>query len=512
MQTNNRWMIATLVLGLVAACSDDSATADAGVDGAHEASVTDGATADGGEAGTPDGSPAPCVAPPWAPGTPRWGGPCRSAADCPSPANVTTFCEVYTGGHCLEKGGPDFAGEGQPCASDALSVGVLIGSFGHCLAACASDGDCRPGYVCQDGLGQGGAVKACRPIADCATGGCNEGASTAPYRCELEDTLSQCWVDGCAGDPCADDPFSSGACNNVGDARQCECVSGTAWDPQCQRCDVLRCGAESLVAGADGSLSGSGDTCGLDALFDPTAVGCTGWDEPGPEQLFRFTVPPQSVATVAAGATTSFDIALYVLEDCFDFETLTCLGGRDMAGVETVKVVNEQSTPRELFAVVDGAGIESCGEFDIAVSFAGFSCGAADLGTFEGSTIERLGESNCEGSELYDPGLGGCTGQHAAGKEQLYEITLPAKTSVKVTMDLQSSFDGALYVLERCGDYNVASCGNGMGADAGQFGVTESLVLENSESNAKVFFIVADSFQIFSGCGDYDLRVEAMEG
>ena len=51
-----------------------------------------------------------------------------------------------------------------------------------------------------------------------------------------------------------------------------------------------------------------------------------------------------------------------------------------------------------------------------------------------------------------------------------------------------------------------------MGADAGQFGATESLTLENTDSRPKAFFIVADSFQVFSGCGDYDLRVEAAGG
>ncbi len=51
-----------------------------------------------------------------------------------------------------------------------------------------------------------------------------------------------------------------------------------------------------------------------------------------------------------------------------------------------------------------------------------------------------------------------------------------------------------------------AACGNG--SDTGGPGGNESITLTNSGAQAKTHFIVADSFDVFGGCGTYDLTIE----
>ena len=165
-------------------------------------------------------------------------------------------------------------------------------------------------------------------------------------------------------------------------------------------------------------------------------------------------------------------------------------------------VANDGDQPLQLFAVVDGAGADSCGAFDLDITPGTFSCSAADLGTFTGTPITRTGENNCGGTDLYNPGLGGCTGNHATGSENLYQLTLPAAATATVSMT-SGGFDASLYVVSRCGDYGAATCTQGTDGSG-----TESLTLENKTTGSQTYYIVADSFNVFGGCGTFDLTVQ----
>lgn len=463
---------------------------------------------DSGSTPQPDPQPklAACRAPQWIVDAPGWGVRCRSFEDCPNPTAPTTFCELSTGGYCTELSGPDWGGEGQPCASDANSIGFTIGSFRKCLAACTTGADCRPGYACAATLGAGGNVHACLAIADCDSRGCNDAGAAQPYYCDTDAAKPACWIDRCVGTPCGDDDFSSGSCARVGDLRRCDCVAGEPWDPDCQRCGGLVCDADDLGRVATvGTAPATGTTCGEPARFDPTANGCTGWDALGPDSTFQLTLAPQTGVTITATPLTNFDIALYVVEDCFDFSATGCLFGEDAAGAEVVYVANDSDADWTVIAVVDGAGPQSCGDYELTVEPFAFQCVAEDLGTFSGTAITRAGASNCAGSKIYNPGLGGCTRNHAAGSERIYRLTLAPSTTTTVTMS-PSGFDASLWEITRCGDYGGAACSNG--SDTGGPGGNESITLTNSGVEAKTHFIVADSFDVFGGCGTYDLTIQ----
>jgi len=471
-----------LVLFATAACGDDT-----------------------GSKPTPDPELAACRSPAWTTEAPAWGARCRTFEDCPRPTAPTTFCELSTGGHCTELSGPDWGGEGQPCASDATSIGFTVGNFRKCLAGCASDTDCRPGYHCATNVGTGSG-RACLAISDCAGRGCNDAGAGEPYYCDTNAAQSSCWIDRCVGDPCAADDFSTGTCERIDDLRRCSCVAGEHWDPGCQRCGGLVCDALDLgYLTATDAASATATTCAAPARFDPTAKGCTGWDALGPDLAFQVTLAPQTGATITATPTTSFDIVLYVVEDCFDFAATSCLFGEDAAGAEVAQVANDSDEDWTVVAVVDGAGPQSCGDFDLTVEPFAFQCAADDLGTFSGTPIARTGENNCGGSSIYNPGLKGCTSNHATGSERLYRLTLAPGTNATVTMN-PSGFDASLWEIARCGDYGGAACRSG--ADAGGPGGSESITISNSSAEPATHYVVADSFNVFAACGSYDLTVE----
>jgi hypothetical protein len=124
--------------------------------------------------------------------------------------------------------------------------------------------------------------------------------------------------------------------------------------------------------------------------------------------------------------------------------------------------------------------------------------GAVDI---SGAVIART-ENNCAGTDIYNPGLKGCTNHHAVGYERVYRVTLPPQTNATVTMT-PSGFDASLYAVSRCGDYGAAACIDGSD-DTG----SESITLSNTDEVAVTRFVVADSFDVFGGCGTYELRVE----
>lgn len=85
------------------------------------------------------------------PASPNVGAPCTADTECMAPEGTEPRCMVETtiagngtgfpGGSCLAVG----CGEQAPCGEGAVCV---PGRFPLCMAACASNADCREGYSC----------------------------------------------------------------------------------------------------------------------------------------------------------------------------------------------------------------------------------------------------------------------------------------------------------------------------------------------------------------------------
>ncbi|MBI5502784.1 MAG: hypothetical protein HY907_21240 [Deltaproteobacteria bacterium] len=140
-------------------------------EGDPEADAVD-ETADGGDEAAEDGpeEAAPDLAGDGGAG--RVGDPCTESADCPAGGSGSAVCLTdWPGGYCAVEACAD---HGHDCPEDPGLGGTattggkcVLDPTQFCLALCASDGDCRPGYVCSpqpDAAGHGTA-NVCVPSA-----------------------------------------------------------------------------------------------------------------------------------------------------------------------------------------------------------------------------------------------------------------------------------------------------------------------------------------------------------
>jgi hypothetical protein len=240
-----------------------------------------------------------------------------------------------------------------------------------------------------------------------------------------------------------------------------------------------------------------------------------------------------------------FDASLWVTTDCRDILGRNCVAGIDAGGTgghESLVFTNDTSEWMTYYIVADA--YKSCGEFKLTISkisrcgdgviegeeqcdgaelngvsceglgFEGgelgctdacrfdisgctFTCPATDLGTVT-DDITLTEEDSCAGTKVFNVTGSGvsCVGFSSESEEMLYKITLPAGTSVNITME-PSGFDANLWVTTACDDFNGAKCV--AGADD-----PEELTLTNEAAVAQTYYIVADAFE---GCGTFDLTI-----
>ncbi len=108
---------------------------------------------------------------------------------------------------------------------------------------------------------------------------------------------------------------------------------------------------------------------------------------------------------------------------------------------------------------------------------------------------------------MYSPGSNSSCMQYSEdGAEIVYKITLPANTTVQISMTPSSDYDVALYVITSCGDVTAEnSCV--AGADEALEGGEETLTITNNSSQEQVYYVVADTYGDSSSCGSFDLSI-----
>ena len=129
-------------------------------------------------------------------------------------------------------------------------------------------------------------------------------------------------------------------------------------------------------------------------------------------------------------------------------------------------------------------------------------CRAIDLGTFNGTMIQRTDDS-CTSTAHYDArGTGsGCLNYHSIGNEIVYSLTVPAGEALKVDM-VPTDIDASLWVTTDCGDIFGRQCV--AGADAGVGGESETLVFTNDTSDTVTYYIIADAYK---DCDEFTLTI-----
>ena len=98
-----------------------------------------------------------------------------------------------------------------------------------------------------------------------------------------------------------------------------------------------------------------------------------------------------------------------------------------------------------------------------------------------------------------------CTGYSTYGPDVIYEISVPAGSTLDVTMDPQTSADQGIYLLDDCiVDYSGSNC---LAADDdGANGVAESISWTNTGGDAIVYLVV-DGFNM-DQTGPYTLDID----
>jgi hypothetical protein len=181
-----------------------------------------------------------------APGAGAAGTPCATSAECFANHDdpvCLPLNEGFPGGYCSE-----FCDLAAPdCAGDGVCAQLGLSASGVCLDGCATDADCRSGYLCKD---LGNAEKACLagPETDCADNLDNDGNGLRDCGDPSCQALPAC-VPGAApaGDPCAantdcfsgsNDPicFSEAAFNLPGGYCSELCVPGAGDCPAGAEC------------------------------------------------------------------------------------------------------------------------------------------------------------------------------------------------------------------------------------------------------------------------------------
>ena len=260
--------------------------------------------------------------------------------------------------------------------------------------------------------------------------------------------------------------------------------------------------------------------------YNPGTSGCTGNSLAGPDAVYAITLAPgQNVEATVQSLTTSNVPAIYFVSDCSDVTT-TCLAGK--AGTNDRATFGYYSAAGETVYMVVDTQYSTSGSFVLDLKFNAAECTPA---TAVCSGSETLATCNSYGRYLETPcyfgcaagacnpstndvcGAGaldvsaggtflidtstytntynlpasGCTGHATAGNDAVYQIS--GQPGDVVDVELNASFDSALYVLTDCS--NFTSC-----LDGSDSGNPESIHFVLTDTNP--VYVVADGFSTTS--------------
>lgn len=308
-----------------------------------------------------------------------YGASCLEHGDCPGTG--TPGVEVYcsegpglgsptTGGMCYTANAPECVTNGQPCTDDVNSRCVVSANTGnhYCFAACAVDGDCRPGYYCQPDIFGSGQM-ACMPIADCSTSGCNDPGAT--LYCDAGGS-EMCWVDACSPvNPCQGAPNSTGVCENNLESFRCTCDTGYMWNAGAGACALCDDSTTDLGTFTGSAIQATGDSCTGTSVYSPAGTTCTGYPANAEELVYRLIVNDGDTINVTMTPTggNGQDSSLYLVSTCMDFDATSCLAGADATvggAPESVSYTNSTGAAVTVYIVVDA--YSGCGDVQLDIN------------------------------------------------------------------------------------------------------------------------------------------------
>jgi len=262
----------------------------------------------------------------------------------------------------------------------------------------------------------------------------------------------------------------------------------------------------------------------------------------GSDQAWSFESTADGVHRVVVTPEGDFDPALYVVSDCNDLAG-SCLGGVDTVGVGPEELEVELAVGDEIRIIVDGCCIEEpgfgayklevhrpcqpdCSQKECGDDGCGGVCDTCPVGkrcsdtftcedTAPGETCASpfvaaipwtSTSSTAAASDDHEAAAGACPGvgwpMGDGAPDHVYRVKANATDLHTFTLEPEPGFDGALYVLDACGEQSTCLGGADLNGD----GEKERLSL-SLEAGDEVLVVVDGGSGEEIEAGGYTLRL-----
>ncbi len=242
-------------------------------------------------------------------------------------------------------------------------------------------------------------------------------------------------------------------------------------------------------------------TDGFAPHYNFSAGGCVA--AVGPDRVYKLTVPAGQRVVATAMPVGGFDVALNVVEAtsataCTAAPSCVSSANAGAAGgLETVTLLNESGSPRDVFLIVDSVGAVG-GTFDLSLQSS-----SPTLGDICGSASPLAGAGTTSGQTTvgFVDDYTACDGA-TRGLDRVYSIGVPAGQRLEARITPGPSFNSATYLVAA----PAASCSAasraclGWRQEAGT-GLVDSTGWTNATGSAQTVFVVADSATAAAGGG-----------
>jgi hypothetical protein len=248
------------------------------------------------------------------------------------------------------------------------------------------------------------------------------------------------------------------------------------------------------------AVNGSGTFAGntLQALNDyQDAQSCTGFQETGPDQVYRVALNAGDRLQATLQPTTSWDSAIYVVTSCANIAQ-SCVAGID--GTTPEHIDYTAVAAGTYYVIVDGfAGAGGPYTLNLNITPAPIPndrcTGAIDVthgGTFNGDTTNATND--------YDPGSAGCTGFPETGHDVAYVVTLHPNDRIVASLD--APWDSALYLVSDCANVGTSCVA---GSDAGN-----PEHIDYTSTGGGTYYLIVDGYA--NAQGTFTLTVSVSPG
>lgn len=204
----------------------------------------------------------------------------------------------------------------------------------------------------------------------------------------------------------------------------------------------------------DGYLS-----CGADD-YDPTATGCTGSAQPGPDVVYKYTPSVNQNMTVMARAYyADWDVGIYITTNCADLSG--CVGAdNELSGVAEFIHCYPMTAGTTYYIIIDTPTEGLFGryyfEFWPVSQYSNELCTNAETITSLPAAV--FGDTSCANND-YSPTMGTCFSTSAPSGELVYKYTTGSLAeTVSVILDPEF-YTGSVYVVTNCSDLDNCVAG-----------------------------------------------------